>query len=120
MTVLFPFPLTPISCEAGCSASHKQSFFQHQNVLWPGFGSFTYSRCSKVARSHFTGLGEEHEDEEIRMPQGCSSCLGSMAAVDNWEPSAPQLLTTSHGCLEPQSTVAGHVDQPLHLPQPRG
>lgn len=90
LTVLLHFPLTPISHEAGCSASHKQSFFQRQNVPRPGFGSFPHSRCAKVARSHFTGPGGEHGDEE--MPNSCHKdtppVTGSTAAADNWEPSA--------------------------------
>lgn len=57
LTVLLHFPLAPISCEAGCSASHKQSFFQLQNIPQPGSGSFPYS-------SHFTGTGAEHGDEK--------------------------------------------------------
>ena len=32
----------------------------------------------------------------------------------------PQLLPVSHGHLKPQETVAGHVGQPIHHPQPQG
>lgn len=86
LTILLHFPLILVSHEGGCSASHEQSF-QCQNVSWPGFSSFPQSGCTKIARSHFTGLGKEHGDEE--MPDSCcrdtSPAMASMAAVDNWQ-----------------------------------
>lgn len=88
LMVWLHFPLTPISHEEGCSVSHEQSF-QLQNVPWPGFSSFHHSRCTKVAQSHFTGLGAENGDEE--MPDLCHGdtppVTGSTPAADNWEPS---------------------------------
>lgn len=51
LTVLPPFPLTPVSPEADCSASHEQSFFQHQNVpqawLWLISPLQLHKGCSK-------------------------------------------------------------------------
>lgn len=89
LAVLPAFALTPISPEAGCSASHEQSFFQHQNIPQPGFGSFLRSSRTKVAQSHFTGSGAERGDEE--MPNSycrdAPPATGNVAAVGNGKPS---------------------------------